>query len=603
MDRYRNAESKEEKREMETLINTIKSDFRSEIAKNDPKIKRKAALGGELYNLTMQTGLFEEAPKDKKIRLARVEKVTSELNKLESEIEEIKANQIFENAFEWRFEFPEVLNDAGEYVGFDVVIGNPPYIYNRDLENVQRDFFKTKYKQADDLYIYFTYEAKKIIKSKGFITLITPNTYFTLSSREKFREFLLKENYQKYTYSGYCFEDAYVETMILEISNNNKKKQIVFVPNPNDFITYISYNSDPTIFEKNIFKRFFIPTSINLKINYSINLKLQDLSKSFIEPLKGKKTKEKEVINYRKNLKELDLTYLGLISEGEQGLVTGNNSKYIAQIVNDSEESEKIQSKFFKELKRNGFNDLSYKELIEDIEYFYQKAEEIKRKKSKPDIFGKFFIYKQKYRNEVIQFNQLSTTEKLEGGENQTWVNYYKGNTDGLTWRIPFNEAILWSKESVKELSEGKVTNSRWQGNNFFKTTGFAWVDYFTNRIKSFFVDEGIYSKNIVKLHSTIDKVPDKYIVACLNSKFISYYVKNFITSTHTLQINDGRLIPIIIPPKNQLDKVIRIVERILYAKEMDPRVQTVELEAEIDKLVYEIYGLSEEEIEIVEGG
>jgi len=125
---YRNAKTKDEKRAMEALINTIKSDFRSEIAKNDPKIKRKAALGGELYNLTMQTGLFEEAPKDKKIRLARVEKISTELNKLETEIEEIKANQIFENAFEWRFEFPEVLNDTGEFVGFDVVIGNPPYV-------------------------------------------------------------------------------------------------------------------------------------------------------------------------------------------------------------------------------------------------------------------------------------------------------------------------------------------------------------------------------------------------------------------------------------------------------------------------------------------
>ncbi len=111
VDRYRNAESKEEKREMENLINSIKSDFRSEIANNDPKVKRKAKLGGELYNLTMQTGLFEESAKEKKARLAKIDKVNKELEKLETEIEEIKANQIFENAFEWRFEFPEVLND------------------------------------------------------------------------------------------------------------------------------------------------------------------------------------------------------------------------------------------------------------------------------------------------------------------------------------------------------------------------------------------------------------------------------------------------------------------------------------------------------------
>ncbi|MEX2595266.1 MAG: DNA methyltransferase, partial [Anditalea sp.] len=69
VDTYRNAENKEQKREMERLIADIKSDFRTEIAKNDPKIKRKAQLGGDLYNLTMQQGLFEESPKQKKERL------------------------------------------------------------------------------------------------------------------------------------------------------------------------------------------------------------------------------------------------------------------------------------------------------------------------------------------------------------------------------------------------------------------------------------------------------------------------------------------------------------------------------------------------------
>src|SRR5690606_3056531 len=105
-----------------------------EIAKNDKKIIRKAALGGELYNLTRQTGLFEESAIEKKRRQARIDKISTELNKLETEIDAIKANQIYENAFEWRFEFPEVLNDDGDFVGFDVVIGNPPYIRIQELQ-------------------------------------------------------------------------------------------------------------------------------------------------------------------------------------------------------------------------------------------------------------------------------------------------------------------------------------------------------------------------------------------------------------------------------------------------------------------------------------
>src|SRR5690606_16967593 len=127
VDTYRNAESKEQKREMERLIADIKSDFRSEISSNDPKVKRVGKLSSELFQMTQHQQLFEMSKKEKAAWNKKVAKLTEETNKLETEIEAIKANKIFENAFEWRFEFPEVLNDDGEFVGFDVVIGNPPY--------------------------------------------------------------------------------------------------------------------------------------------------------------------------------------------------------------------------------------------------------------------------------------------------------------------------------------------------------------------------------------------------------------------------------------------------------------------------------------------
>jgi adenine-specific DNA-methyltransferase len=66
VDTYRNAESKEQKREMEKLIADIKSDFRSEISLNDPKAKKLRTLGGELVKLTTQQSLFEMSDKEKK---------------------------------------------------------------------------------------------------------------------------------------------------------------------------------------------------------------------------------------------------------------------------------------------------------------------------------------------------------------------------------------------------------------------------------------------------------------------------------------------------------------------------------------------------------
>jgi type II restriction/modification system DNA methylase subunit YeeA len=130
---------------MERLIADIKSDFRTEISLNDPKVKKLRKLQGELFQLTNQGQLFEMSKKEKAEWNRKVKQLTEETKKLETEIEEIKSNKIFENAFEWRFEFPEVLNDDGDFVGFDVVIGNPPYIRQEEIKEL-KPHFKSKFK-------------------------------------------------------------------------------------------------------------------------------------------------------------------------------------------------------------------------------------------------------------------------------------------------------------------------------------------------------------------------------------------------------------------------------------------------------------------------
>lgn len=144
VDSYRNAENKEQKREMERLIAEIKGDFRSEISLNDPKVVKLRKLSGEIVKLTTQEQLFEMSKKETATWNKRLKNLTTEAQKLEQEIEEIKANKIFENAFEWRFEFPEVLNDEGDFVGFDVVIGNPPYIRQEEFSDL-KPYLKSRF--------------------------------------------------------------------------------------------------------------------------------------------------------------------------------------------------------------------------------------------------------------------------------------------------------------------------------------------------------------------------------------------------------------------------------------------------------------------------
>src|SRR5690554_5312787 len=270
---YRNAENKEQKHEMERLIADIKGDFKTEISRNSKEQRLYDKLSAELYEKHMAPKLFEEElsrAQKSKLKKKR-EKLEAKVIKLKEQLDEIKDNKIYENAFEWRFEFPEVLDDEGGFVGFDVVIGNPPYVYNRDIEKTQRDFLKSKFKQADDLYVYFTYESSTLINNKGTVSLITPNTYFTLSSRIDFRSFLLEHKFQKYTYSGFCFEDAYVETMILEIGNgSNYKNNIIFAPEPNDYKHYNQYETHSSIYDENIDRKSTRLNSSHVRISYAV---------------------------------------------------------------------------------------------------------------------------------------------------------------------------------------------------------------------------------------------------------------------------------------------------------------------------------------------
>ncbi|MBK8553464.1 MAG: hypothetical protein IPL53_21320 [Ignavibacteria bacterium] len=128
---YKNERNRNKKKELEKIIRSLKNDIRTDISKKDPKLVKLNNIKSELDNLENQTGLFEQSKKEQKEQTAKKKKLEAELAKLNKEVDDIRSNAIYRNAFEWRFEFPEVLNGEGEYVGFDVVIGNPPYIQRK----------------------------------------------------------------------------------------------------------------------------------------------------------------------------------------------------------------------------------------------------------------------------------------------------------------------------------------------------------------------------------------------------------------------------------------------------------------------------------------
>lgn len=201
IDTYRNAQNKEQKHEMEKLINDIKSDFRSEISSKDPKLRRLNKIKGEIFGMTHQTQMFEMTKNEKTVWKKKIKKLTEESNKLETKINEIKNNKIYKDAFEWRFEFPEVLDNNGDFIGFDVVIGNPPYVRADAPGNdpIIRDYLVSsdKFKTLSgkwDLYIPFVELSHLISMQNGVISLIVPDAYCHASYASPSLDFYTKNN-------------------------------------------------------------------------------------------------------------------------------------------------------------------------------------------------------------------------------------------------------------------------------------------------------------------------------------------------------------------------------------------------------------------------
>ncbi|GAA8033837.1 hypothetical protein HpCS8_04540 [Helicobacter pylori] len=144
---------------------------------------------------------------------------------------------------EWRFEFPEVLDDEGDFLGFDCIIGNPPYIRQeqiREIKPLLQKQYQGFYNSTADIYTYFFALAYHLLREKGFNAFITSNKYARAKYGAKLRGLLLK----KTTIVSYMelnalkvFESATVDTSIMSFIKQTPPKESRFKyyePTPND---------------------------------------------------------------------------------------------------------------------------------------------------------------------------------------------------------------------------------------------------------------------------------------------------------------------------------------------------------------------------------
>jgi adenine-specific DNA-methyltransferase len=500
---YRNAQSKDEKRSMEQLISKIKNDFETEVSKSDKRYKKLNILNGELLGLTSQSSLFELSKTQKEEWNKKVKKLTVEIQNLESQITEIKSNKIYENAFEWRFEFPEVLNSDGDFVGFDVVIGNPPW--GAELSKNQKEYLKSTFLMIDsstpNTFAYFVGLSIKI--GKGLITQILPDSLLVKDypkTRQLLRPIISKINWYQNTgipevYRPFLDVEHDVCTLFFD-----KNKSFESCSIGKRF-----YENYMLIDNNNIMKKsdFIIE-----EYEFTFNLLLTDLDFSIIGRLKN-------------------CILLESILQCHEGIHSGN-----------------IRDKIFSR-----------------------------------------------------ENNSDSKKSMFLGAKNGDIIDNYLSFTSG--WFVDYNEDLIDKKsgeyaslrdQKIFDLPKIYITRTGNPFKAFIDETNYASNNFFSIQFKNY------------EINSITNLIP---VLGLLNSSFANYFIRKIVAPSLGNTFIETKIIHLLkLPlPSDLFDSILLIdkVNQILLAKKSSPNADTSTLEAEIDRLVYELYRLTEEEIRIVE--
>ena len=214
------------------------------------KLFGDAMVLSEVENAILENNLFGVDINEESVEIAKLSlwlRTAQKGRKLTSLNNNIKCgNSLIEDpevagdkAFNWQNEFPEVFAKGG----FDVIIGNPPYVDIKGLDNdLVKVLFKT-YKTTENrinLYSIFIEKGYDLIRKDGFLSFINPNSILVNSSYTKIRKLLLDDMTRIVKLPDDVFADATVETIIFEFRKNYSNDKVnTIVYNKNEKISYV----------------------------------------------------------------------------------------------------------------------------------------------------------------------------------------------------------------------------------------------------------------------------------------------------------------------------------------------------------------------------
>jgi adenine-specific DNA-methyltransferase len=215
---YKGTNDKRKKQKLIEQIKEIKQKFLSNIETPE---KRKVLRLRKSLSKVGQADFF--ASKEERIKQRKeFTKLEKKLKQAMNEWEHSRQNPLFRKGLEWRVEFPEVLDDEGNFNGFDVVIANPPYIYSSYgvFSKSEKKYFEKEYPLSSyqaNTFGLFLELSFKILADNGYSTMIIPNTFLTNNQYSALRTYLLDNTADVFILNSHdtIFEDAAVDNCII----------------------------------------------------------------------------------------------------------------------------------------------------------------------------------------------------------------------------------------------------------------------------------------------------------------------------------------------------------------------------------------------------
>ncbi|MEE1098223.1 MAG: TaqI-like C-terminal specificity domain-containing protein [Bacteroidales bacterium] len=495
---YTNTSNHQTKELFRKTIEDIKCAFKTELS-NQFK-ERLAKLRGKVIMLEGPT-LFGERTKAEKVELKKLKK---KLNTLEKEQEDIQTNKLYVDAFEWRFEFPQLLDDKGQFTGFDIVIGNPPY--GVSIKGEYRKAVVDIHGNVPDyeIYYYFIERARNLICGHGILSYIIPNTWL---------------------FNTYAFN---YRMQILENWN---------------LIEVLDCTKFP-IFES--------ATVRNTIVTWRKKQSLESITVGYRNTARA--------LNFRELISEsrLYLEILDLLQLNQNWGLAFSKSQNVIQLIR------KIKSN--KHLLLEIFSDIS-QGLIAYDKYRGQSA----------DIISSRAYHSFEYKPGLKKW--------LWGGD----VRRYE---------------VKWNNQEYIDYCDG-IANPRQP--KFFKDKRLLVREITNPSIYATITSEELYNDPAVLIIlDSNNNYALEIVLAILNSKLATFYHFNHSPKATKgafpkILVQDLKEFPLPSITSEEKLSITDLVKKILDSKKNNPQIDTSDLENQIDFLVYKLYGLTYDEVLIVD--